>query len=163
MQVIWNTVQNGQFYRPFENKDTIFPGEGSFWPVLWVMFLCSHWSKWYNNRIWALFAVTLWLFFGQFQITVHRNHPTKYGHLVHWICGFLFWEYQMTGHHHHPTKSVQLVQWPCDYLFWESQINEHHHNPTKSGPLVHWHYNIFWDFQMTGHRHQHKYLKSTCV
>ena len=50
---------------PTHSKTKIlFLGGGSFWPGLWVMFLCWHLSQSDTNKIWSLDAVTPWLFFG---------------------------------------------------------------------------------------------------
>ena len=62
MQMTWNTVNHGQFYHPFEDRDSIF-------------------------RVEALSDLT-YEFFSCVDIAV--NHIlTKYEHLVKWHCGFL--------------------------------------------------------------------------
>ena len=118
-----------------------FPGGGSFWSVIWVMYLCWNCSESDPKIIWSLGTVKLW-FFCLFQTTVHHHHPTKYEYLVQWhsdiYSGSLKLLVIVITH-----KNGHLVQWHCDILFWKFQTTEHHHNPTKSGPLVQWHYKCF--------------------
>ena len=95
-------------------------GGGSFWTGLWVMFLCWHFSESDPDKIWSLGAVTLWLFFREFQRIVR--------------C-------------HHPKQSGKLVQWHCGCLFFKSQTTKHHKTSTKYGPLVHWHWIVSGSFK----------------
>ena len=100
MHVTCNTVLNGQFSRPFENKTAIFRVEG----VSYLAFeLCDC-----------------------VEISVNQI-LTNYGHLVQLHCDLGGGGVQRTVRHHNPTSYGPLVQWHCTCFFGEFKITKHFH------------------------------------
>ena len=81
-----------------------FMGGGSFWPGLWVLFLCRH-----QQNLGTLCSDTLIVVFRSFkEMCIVITQKTR--HLSKWHCDILLWGSQSTEHHHNPTKYGPLLQ-----------------------------------------------------